>query len=528
MATDWLGAGFMATLEKFPDRPALAVGGAELSYRELAAHAAALARAMGPAEPREPPLTAVFAARSVAAYAGVLAALFRGHGYVPLNPKFPAKRLGYMLRHAGCRTLIVDEAAQPALADLVAEAGGPFRIVFADRVDVTDLAPRFPGHDLHAGRLPGPDALPTAPDITAGDIAYLLFTSGSTGLPKGVMVSHGNVAHFLSVMRARYDLDETDRFSQMFDLTFDLSVFDIFMAWKVGGCISCPAPGELILPADFIRDAGITVWFSVPSVAVLLNRLHQLEPGCFPGLKLSLFCGEALPAEAAEAWAAAAPNAVLENLYGPTEVTIACTAYRWRGIPPHTINETGIVPIGTALPGLSATVVDDGLREVAPGAQGELLMAGPQVALGYWRDEEKTGAAFVTDPASGERAYRTGDLVRRPEDPSGSLLYLGRLDYQIKLHGHRIELGEIEAVLKAASGASRVVAVGWPITLEGVGGIVAFLECETIDRAALNKAALEKLPTYMIPKQLYAIPRFPLTANGKVDRKALLARLGVA
>lgn len=524
--TDWIGSGYLTTLERFPERPALAINGKTLSYRALASRAGALLTAMGPGEADEPLLTAVFTMRSVAAYAGLLAVLSRGHGYVPLNPKFPANRLGYMLSHAGCRTLIVDSGAEAGLRELLDEVGYALRIVFADRTDVTDIIEEYPGHDLRAGLREETATLSAPPDMSSDDIAYILFTSGSTGTPKGVAVSHGNVAHFLHAMQARYSFDATDRFSQMFDLVFDLSVFDLFMAWKVGGCVCCPTPGELMLPADFIRESGITVWFSVPSVAVLLRRLRQLEPDTFPDLKFSFFCGEALPIEAAGAWASAASNSIVENLYGPTEVTLACTAYRWQGPPSCTKSETGIVPIGTALPGLSATVVDENLREVAPGAQGELLMAGPQVTLGYWRDEEKTRAVFVINPANGERAYRTGDLVRRPDDSSGALLYLGRLDHQIKLHGHRIELGEIEAILKVASGASRVVAAGWPINLEGgVGGIVAFLECETTDSAALNKIAQRNLPNYMIPNKLYAIPHFPLTPNGKVDRKALLAQL---
>ena len=293
------------------------------------------------------------------------------------------------------------------------------------------------------------------------------------------------------------------------------------MAWRVGGCVCCPDDAELMLPAEFIRRAGITVWFSVPSVAVLLNRLRQLEPGAFPRLRYSLFCGEPLPAAAAVAWAAAAPSSVVENLYGPTELTLACMAWRL----PVFAQASGTAPIGAPLAGLVARVVTPTLTDVAPGEAGELLVSGPQVALGYWNDPEKTAAAFVRDPATGARAYRTGDLVLRPQAPDGPVLFLGRIDHQIKLHGHRIELGEIEAVLGEATGAAQVVVVGWPMTADGPSGLVAFLQGGNGDAARALQFARDRLPAYMIPKSLHFLDDFPMTPNGKTDRRALIELL---
>ena len=264
---------------------------------------------------------------------------------MPLNPKFPAARLTYILQHSGCRQLIADQDAEPALDAILETAEAPLKVVMADRDDVSEIAARYPMHDIRPGRATATPANYTSPPDDA--IAYLLYTSGSTGRPKGVMVSHANIAHFLNVVTMRYRLTETDRFSQMFDLGFDLSVFDIFAAWKAGGCVCCPSEGDLLLPADYIRRERLSVWFSVPSAAVLMMRLRQLKPRAFPGLRISLFCGEALTAATAVSWGQAAPESVVENLYGPTEVTLACTAYRCDGPLP----DDGIVPIGAALDG---------------------------------------------------------------------------------------------------------------------------------------------------------------------------------
>lgn len=522
VADDWLGAGFHLSLARGPDRIALTIDGRELSYADLGLVAGGIAAALGSGSGNEdePALTALLAARSVAAYGGILGILYSGHGYVPLNPGHPVERLAYVLVHSGARRLVVDSGGEAVLDALLAGCPNPLRIVLADRDSVGDIAARHPGHDIRPGKagaaLPPPPAVPMA-----GRIVYLLYTSGSTGRPKGVMVTHANVAHFVASMVARFDLSDRDRFSQMFDLGFDLSVFDLFMAWRVGGRLCCPGAGELMLPADYIRREALTVWFSVPSVAVLLNRLRQLEPGAFPRLRLSLFCGEAFPAAAAAAWAGAAPHSVVENLYGPTELTLACTAHRIDGSEA----QAGSVPIGHPFPGLTAKVVAPDLAEVEPGGQGELMVSGPQVALGYWRDPEKTAATFVTDPATGARAYLTGDLVQRPVLACDPLLYLGRLDHQIKLHGHRIELGEIETALRDATGIMHVVAAGLPDAGGTITGIAAFVETPEIDAARLLPLLSARLPAYMLPKRIVAVAHFPLTPNGKIDRKSLVALL---
>ena len=497
-----LAARFLRSAERFPERPALEVAGSTLSYGELRQQALAIARllvARDPAGPG-PQLTGVFASRSVGAFAAILGILLRGHGYVPFNPRFPPLRNRELLERAGCRVLVVDPQHAAAAREVIEGLAKPPALVSVNGADSEEAAvlPAF-----------GPDTP-----------AYLLFTSGSTGRPKGVLVRQANVTAFLDAVSARYDLGETDRLSQLFDLTFDLSAFDLFAAWQHGACVCCPDAGQLLRPADFVREAGLTVWFSVPSAAMFVERLGGLRADMFPTLRLSLFCGEALPADLADAWTGAAPNSVLENLYGPTEATIACTAHRWERNDPAGAN--GFVPIGEPLGATETHVVDEELREVAPGEPGQLLLRGPQVVEGYWDDPAATARSFVTMQGNG-RGYLTGDRVLRPSQ-GAPLEYLGRLDSQIKILGHRVELEEVEAVLREEARAD-AVAVGWPLTPSGAAGIVAFIADTSLDRIGLRRALAARLPDYMIPRELRLVSELPLNANGKRDRKALLSTL---
>jgi amino acid adenylation domain-containing protein len=506
-ATDaTLLSGFLRHAEQAPERPALEVGAERLSYGELAERATRIGAAIAAAESADgPALTAVYGSRSVEAYAGILGALWAGNGYVPLNPTFPVDRCREMLLRSGARTLVVDGERVELVPELLDGLADPPAVIVAD---------------------PEIEPIEPIPPRLGGDaIAYLLFTSGSTGRPKGVGVAHRNVVAFLEAIRERYDFGPEDRFSQTFDLTFDLSVFDMFVAWGSGGCLCCPSPAQLMSPARFIRDAELTVWFSVPSLGAMMRKLRMLKPDSYPTLRWSLFCGEPLPGELARAWAAAAPASTVENLYGPTEATIACTVQRVRPELEGEDEVNGIVSIGAPLGATGTIVVDESLREVEPGEDGELLLSGPQVTPGYWQDAEKTASAFVEPPGTEGVHYRTGDRVRRPARPADPLVYLGRLDHQIKVMGHRVEIGEIEAALRDASGIDAAIAVGWPLTESGAGGIAAFLADPQADVRALREELAERLPEYMVPRRIELLPELPLNANGKFDRKAMLAML---
>jgi amino acid adenylation domain-containing protein len=517
--------GFMRAAENFPERPAISAQGKTLTYRELRERACRIAATIqAHREISTSPLTAVFAYRSPVAFAGVLGSLLAGHGYVPLNRTFPLERTKTMLERSECRSAVVDNDSLSQLQDILPALQRPLLVILPDSEDIAALQDRWPKHSFVGARqMCGAEAW-REPTTEVNAIAYLLFTSGSTGVPNGVVVAQRNVVAFVDYMVERYQITENDRFSQMFDMTFDLSAFDMFVAWERGAHLCCPSQKTVISPGRFIRDSQLTVWFSVPSTIAFMKQLGMLKPNSYPSLRLSLFCGEPLPVSSVSSWLEAAPNSIVENLYGPTELTIACTLYRWDPVRSPREAELGIVPIGYPYPGMNVLVTDRNLKEVRLGEEGELLMNGPQMSLGYWNDAEKTSAAFVVPLGKSEVFYRTGDRVRRPMDNS-PLTHLGRMDFQVKILGHRVELGEIEAVVRDATGLDGVVAVGWPPTASGYGGVDVFVEGPSLDSNGIRSTVASKLPEYMVPRRFHFMVGLPRNASGKFDRKAMTKML---
>jgi non-ribosomal peptide synthetase component F len=260
----------------------------------------------------------------------------------------------------------------------------------------------------------------------------------------------------------------------------------------------------------------------VPSVVGALTRLRLLQPGGLPSLRYSLFCGEPLPAAYAQAWQEAAPQSIVENLYGPTEATIAISNYRWEAARSQQESLNGIVPIGKVFDGQKVEVIDESRNPVAVGEPGELCLSGSQVTTGYWNNPEKTREQFVhLADSNGTLWYRTGDLVKR--DENGALLYLGRIDYQVKIRGHRVELQEIEEAVRKACGSPQVVTVPWPVRNGSGDGVVAFISgLESIDQAGIIGYCSGQLPEYMVPRKIYLLQEMPLNVNGKIDRKKLI------
>lgn len=516
-----LRAGFLHNVEHRPHHAALHVKKHTYSYAEAADIARRWAARLVDIAEGLPRRVGVFASRSETSYLGVLASLMAGATFVPLNPKFPLERTRAMIEQGDLDAVLVDNEALPQLPAVLRDLPGHLAIL-APATEGQSLASLVPGPVFGRAELMQTAPLQALPEVGSDDIAYLLFTSGSTGAPKGVPITYGNVRAFLDHNLERYQLTPADRLSQTFDQTFDLSIFDLFMAWESGACVCSMEPIELLAPFRFLEQQQITVWFSVPSVAALLLKRGALIPGRMPGLRWSLFCGEALPRATAEAWQAAAPHAVLENLYGPTELTIACAAYRWH--PEQSPQECvqDLVPIGEVYPGLAHLVVDETLREVAAGDVGELCVAGAQTSPGYWHAPELTASRFferIAPDGTARRYYRTGDLVRRAPN---YYAYLGRQDQQVKLGGYRIELGEIEAILRRA-GCVEAVALLWPNEHQAES-IIAVVS-GSVDVAQVSAVAGQYLPNYMVPRSIQVVEEMPLNANGKVDRNALRQRV---
>ena len=409
-------SGFVDSVRNFPSRQALLVDGRALTYDELARKGANLAAALQRDEANRSPLVAILGYRSETAYAGVLGSLLAGKGYVPLNPKFPVERLRRMFVLSGCELVVAGHEAFDTLRLLLASLSQSIGVIVEEPSGVDELRSEFPQHRFVLCDKEKPPIL-ELPDVKPDSVAYLLFTSGSTGEPKGVAVSHGNVTSYVQYICNRYEVSEHDRVSQHFDMTFDLSVHDMFVCWERGACLCSVPEKALMVPAKFIRDQELTMWFSVPSAVGFMQRLGMLKPGVFPSLRCSLFCGEPLPAEFARAWQEASPSSFVENLYGPTEATIAITYYRWDSAASPDACVNGIVPIGWPFDGQNVAVIDSERNLVPVGDPGELVLSGSQVTGSYWNDPEKTAEKFVRLPATGNALwYRTSDVVSQGKD----------------------------------------------------------------------------------------------------------------
>jgi amino acid adenylation domain-containing protein len=505
---------FLASAACYPDAYALSLGEDKFTYASLEDEARRWAGALLEGCHGQLQRVGIFAYRSRVAYVGVLASLFAGATYVPLNQTFPLQRTRSMIDSADLDAIIVDERSLSQFQALAPHLKKPLLVLCPEALTI----PTWPSHlralnSLALQKMPPLRELP----IQDGEaIAYLLFTSGSTGQPKGVPVTHNNVVSFLDWNLRKYQLTPEDRLTQSFDLTFDLSVFDLFMAWGSGACLCVLQPIQLLAPFQFLREQDVTVWFSVPSVLSLYRKKQMLKANSLPTLRWSLFCGEALPQAGVAAWQEAAPQSIIENLYGPTELTIACAAYRWNpaSSPEQCVN--GIVPIGQVYAHLDHLVVDETLQPVAPGQAGELCVSGSQMFPGYWRDPIKTASRVFQFQQ--HDYYRTGDLVRWQQE---HYIYLGRTDQQVKIQGYRIELGEIESVLRRAEHVVEAAAVAWPLENGKAQGIVAFVSGNYIELSRVRQMLKEAVPSYMLPQQIHILESMPHNVNGKIDYYAL-------
>ena len=495
---------FLRSLAAHPRRTALQVGPDVLSYEELHELALSWAGALL-SGPEQPAAVGVLTTKDVVSYAGILAALYAGATAVPLHAGFPPSRTRRMLRDAGVSAVIADRSGLAALQ----ETG----------LDLPVLAPASGDAELSGHRAirvrPG-EAL-TAPRTDGGrGTAYLLFTSGSTGRPKGVPISHASLDSYFRHADRRYDFAPDDVFSQATEVNFDCHMFDLFCAWGAGASVhAVPARAYLDLPA-FVAERRMTVWFSTPSGIAVTRRRGGLAPGSLSSLRWSFFAGEALLCKDTADWQAAAPGSVVENLYGPTELTITVTGHRWEPERSGRLSVNGIVPIGTVHPGHAHLLLTEA-GELSD-SEGELCITGPQMTAGYLEPSDGEGRFLHHD----ERIwYRTGDRVRRLEN--GELAYLGRLDAQVQVQGWRVELAEVDAAVRACTGVVDAVTVTRPAP-EGGLELVVFYTGAPLPPARLARELGQSLPSGLLPRRYEHVEAFPLNSNRKVDRRELTAR----
>ncbi|HEX2909577.1 MAG TPA: amino acid adenylation domain-containing protein [Chloroflexia bacterium] len=489
----------LARLSAERNPQALAVKGAQssLTYGELDQLANRLARALshmgiGPGD-----RVGLWLDKTPQSVAVMQAVLRLGGAYVPLDPLSPAARVRTILEDCAVRALVTTERrAETVLTD---ELAG---------VSCLCLDGSWQGYGMADVLLLSDEPLPEPP-VGENDIAYILYTSGSTGKPKGVCISHRNALAFIEWAAEELKATSQDRFSNHAPFHFDLSVLDLYVAFLAGASVHLIADGLSYVPkrlVDFMLQERITVWYSVPSVLVLMmDQGGMLDLPELP-LRAILFAGEPFPIRHLRRLYERWPEPRYLNLYGPTETNV-CTYFEVTEIEPDRVKP---VPIGRACSGDSVWAMKPDGTVAGPGEEGELMVSGPTVMLGYWGREPH-----------GDKPYPTGDLVRLQED--GSYVYLGRRDHMVKVRGHRVELGDIEAALEKhpAIHEAAVVVIG----VEMQARLVAYLVSANGHLPALleiKKHCAENLPRYMIVDEVRALANLPRTRNGKIDRLTLL------
>ena len=430
-------------------------------------------------------------------YAAIMAVLFSGKTFIPLAPDNPAERISKIMDQAEIETILTSQT-------------GHIEQIFSDTKSIRKISTKNVLSEKY---------IPDIPAVPAEQNAYILFTSGSTGLPKGVPIRYKNLSAFVDAFFSMgYDLNETDRFLQMFELTFDLSIMSYLIPLCVGASVYTVPSGEIKYTAAYsiLEEHQITVALMVPSILMFLRK--YFDEIRLPSMRYSMFCGEALFSDLARQWSECVPNALVQNVYGPTEATIFCMAYNWE----HTNKNkdyNGIVCIGKPMKNMQAIIVDEQQAEVAAGCFGELCLAGDQVTSGYLKNHQKNKEAFFSHFMDNKEYvfYRTGDICTMDDD--GEFFYNGRLDNQVKIQGFRVELSEVEFYAREFTGNANTAAF---TSQNATGNIFIHLFVEGfVNTNELDGYLKTKLPPYMIPAIIQSLKKFPLNANGKTDRKAL-------
>jgi amino acid adenylation domain-containing protein len=480
-----------AQVQLTPDAVAVVFEDERLTYREVNRRANQLAHRLGKLGVGPEVIVGVFAERSVEMVVGLVATLKAGGAYLPLDPSYPVERLSFMLSDAQPIIVLVQRSLAAKLPQY------PGEVVFL-------------GDDFAAES----DANPTN-STQPENLAYVIYTSGSTGQPKGVMNTHRGICNWLLWLQETYPLTIDDRILQKTVFTFDVSLGEFFWSLIAGSQLVVARPrlhGDSNYLIKTICENRITAIHFVPSM--LSAFLEDKDVGRCSSLRYVISIGEPLPVELQERFFAVLPHAQLHNLYGPTEAAVVVTYWKCeRG------SGERIVPIGRPVANTQLYILDGAMEPVPVGVTGELHIGGVQVARGYLNRPELTAKAFVPNPFGEGRLYKTGDLARHRSD--GAIEFLGRIDHQVKLRGFRIELGEIEAVIEKHPAVRECVAVVREDKVASSSSLVGYVVASDVTAAELRQHAQKSLPDYMVPSALVFLEELPLTANGKLDRRAL-------
>jgi amino acid adenylation domain-containing protein len=507
-----------------PEAVAVVLGPEKLTYGQLERASNQLARLLKRAGCQKGDRVCFLMPKSPTAIVTMIGILKAGCIHVPLDPASPPLRTRRILESCENRWILAAGPVLPLLNELSHDASLRTRISVGWLQHEKPSAASFPV-EWSVDDLVLMEPTPLPQPATNADPAHILFTSGSTGIPKGVVITHSNVVHFVEWGVRHFGIDPSDRLSGHTPLHFDLSTFDVFGTFAAGAelhMLSHDAALSPLMLAEFIRTEELTQWFSVPSVLNYMAKFDVVRFRDFPSLRRVLWCGEVLPSAALCYWMRRLPHVQFTNLYGPTETTIASSFY---DVPACPTDERGSIPIGTACDGEELMILNQNLQPLSSNEIGDLYIGGVGLSPGYWHDPEKTAAAFIQDPRSNNpnnRIYRTGDLAKRGVD--GLVYFIGRNDMQIKSRGYRIELGEIETALSslACLQESAVVVIDR-------GGFEGWLICCAYVQqpgwhstpSSLRKELEKQIPSYMIPVRWMVSPALPKNANGKIDRPKL-------
>lgn len=506
-----------------PDSPAVVMDGVTLSYGELEQRSSQFARSLVAHGVRRGDRVGLWLPKSPEAIVALYGAMKAGAAYVPVDPNAPPARLAYIARDCAVAGLVTTRDRAAALDEAFGH-DAPMRALWFADPRAGDHAPRVAGlpgvpWSALAAEADSPFAGPALED----DLAYILYTSGSTGEPKGVMLSHRNARAFTDWAAERFALSAEDRVANHAPFHFDLSTFDLFSSAYAGAALYPVSPRIFSFPAAVAKQWAtdrLSVWYCTPSSLILMLTRGGLEKLDLSALRVLLFAGEVFPIKYLRQLMALAPHARFANLYGPTETNV-CT---WIEVSEPPADDTPL-PIGRACPFDEALVLDEALQPVPEGGVGELWIRGASVMHGYWGKPERTALSLQTleiAPGISDRAYRTGDLVR--QRPDGNLEFLGRRDHQVKTRGYRVELGEIETRLSSHESVDEVVVVAIPddeIT-NRLKAVVVLKAGAGLTADDLKQHCAATLPRYMVPETIEFRAQLPRTSSGKVDRRALV------
>lgn len=486
------------TARRLPDKIAFADEKKEITFRELSAQAKALATQMIERKLFKKPVV-IYLEKGVDVLVSFMGAAYSCNFYSPIDVDMPASRVNKILEVLQPSLVVTNRELQPVFEQF--DYKGDY-LLFEEAIDGA-----VDKEAIEAARGKGIDT----------DLLYVLFTSGSTGVPKGVTINHRSVIDYIDWVTETFEITQEDTFGNQAPFYFDNSILDIYSTIKSGATTYIIPKNLFAQPVpllEYLKENKINTIFWVPSALIVVAKLKAFRNvDLSDTLRRVLFCGEVMPNKQLNTWRRFLPDVQYANLYGPTEITDACTYY----IVDREFTDDEPLPIGIPMANTDIIVLNDRNEPVTGDEIGELCVRGTSLSMGYYNNPEKTKEAFVQNPLNPyvpETIYRTGDLVKYNE--YGEIIYLSRKDFQIKHMGHRIELGEIETAVSSLD----QIALCCCLYDEKRQKIVLFIE-EELDKAYINEQISSLVPEYMLPNKVVTLPDMPINANGKIDRVKL-------